>query len=161
MPMETLEVGRGPEESRATRAWKALSPVVRRWTVVLAATAVTAAAAVVLSHTVAEHRAEGRPGRPSAHARQQFGAPPWAMRPREIPSFTLANRTDRRVLVSTPPGFVFTIPAHRRLLFARGPVCTYQSFTARFRHGAVIGTIRRFCSADRWVIRRSGRAVLR
>ena len=35
MPMETLDVGRGPEDSRAARLWKALSPVVRRWTVVL------------------------------------------------------------------------------------------------------------------------------
>jgi len=75
--------------------------------------------------------------------------------------FALVNRTGQRVFVSTPPHFLFTIPPHRRLLFARVPVCTYQRFTARFREGPPIGTIRDFCTASRWVVLPSGGAHLR
>jgi hypothetical protein len=85
--------------------------------------------------------------------------PPWVTGPVGASGqaqFALVNRTGRRVLVSTPPRFVFTIPPHGRLSFARVPVCTYQRFTARFGDGRELGTIEDFCGARRWVLLRSG-----
>ena len=156
--METLEIGHGSERSRLARAWGALPPWGRRVGTVLAALVVVSAGAVALAH-VDLHKSAAPAGAPSARRTEvAMSPPPWVLRRRYAtePAFALVNRTGRRVFVSTPPRFVFTIPPHKRLLFARAPVCTYQQFTARFRHGPPIGTIHHFCSASRWVILRSG-----
>ena len=160
--METLEIGHGADESRLVRSWKALPSWARRALTVLAALVVIAAGAVVVTHvdtTAGPEQAEPS----SRRTRETMQPPPWVLHPRYTtePAFALVNRTGRRVFVSTPPRFVFTIKPHQRLLFARAPVCTYQQFTARFRHGPPIGTIRNFCSASRWVVLRSGVTRLR
>lgn len=168
MPMETLDIGEGPYRSRLARVWDALSPAVRRAVVVAAAVALGIGAGVALARSHGDLQAAGKAAPEAARtyslkAADGLGPPPWAQMPRHAtePAFALVNRTARRVFVSTPPRFVFTIPPHQRLLFARAPVCTYQSFTARFRHGPPLGTIHDFCSANRWVVLPPGEVRLR
>ncbi|MDX6324084.1 MAG: hypothetical protein QOK15_438 [Nocardioidaceae bacterium] len=163
MPMEKLDIGQGPEEPRLAGWWHALPPAVRRTLLVLAAVGISIAAGVAWARTDFHQAAQPAAMPNVGRTADALGPPPWAMRPRQIrePSFALVNRSDRRVFVSTPPRFVFTVPPHRRLLFARAPVCTYQRFTARFGHGPPIGTIRNFCSENSWTILRSGEARLR
>jgi hypothetical protein len=162
MPMETLEIGPGPDRSRLARIWDALSPGARRYLVLVLAIGFTIGAAVTLAHTDVRDTAQGPPSPYRGPTGDALGPPPWAMQPRQMrePAFQLVNRTGQRVFVSTPPRFVFTVPPHRRLLFARAPVCTYQRFTARFRHGPALGTIHDFCSASRWVVLPSGKVRL-
>ena len=161
MPLETLEIGHGSEQSRLARAWSALAPWARWALTVLAAVVVVSAGAVVVTHVHATDADRVEPSS-SRRTRDAMRPPPWVLSPRYTtePAFALVNRTNRRIFVSTPPRFVFTVEPHQRLLFARAPVCTYQRFTARFRHGPPIGTIRHFCSASRWVVLRSGTARL-
>lgn len=160
MPIERLDIGRGPEQSRLARLWTRLPAGARRGVVALLAVGMSVGAVLVTvtQHDHLVHRAPATPHR-TGH---ELGPPPWAVKPRlaRLRNFELVNRSGRRLFVSTPPRFVFTVPPHRSLQFRRAPVCHYQRFTARFRHGPPLGTISHFCSASRWVVPRSGPARL-
>ncbi len=169
MPQETLEIGTPRPQSRIVRAWSRLAPGSRTGVVLVTVALVSLAAGMLLPPLLEEEATvpATSPGLRAAGGDEFSPAmrpPPWVTGPSVDAgpaAFALVNRTGRRVLVSTPPRFVFTILSRDTLMFSRAPVCTYQRFTARFADGEVIGTIEDFCRAERWVLLPSGRGRLR
>jgi len=172
MPFETLEIGKPTKETLLGRLRRRLGPRAPAWALVVTLVAAGFGSGVLLSH-LAHRPPDGERGqttrsglRPAEDpvTAEAMRPPPWVTGPRPALApvqFSLVNRTSHTVFVSTPPKFVFTVPARGRLSFARLPVCAYQRFTARLADGRVLGTIEDFCEAEEWLLLRTGRAVLR
>jgi hypothetical protein len=181
MPMETLDIGDGQDPGgrwrRAVRSRLArvLRPTTHRRRVAWSVTGVGLVTGALLAWTLAAPTPQV--GQPTADAPTVAGLrraepeeglrhlrpPPWVTRraPTTSVMFVLVNRSERRVRISTPPRFVFTVAPNDRVRFARRPVCGYQRFTASFPTGPPIGTLRHFCQARRWVVLPSGQTRLR
>jgi hypothetical protein len=164
MPMETLDIGDG--QSRITRFWSGLSAR-RRWSLSLPVLVVGIVAGLLLNRLAREPAVdlEAAAALPASAASAlpspALRPPPWVTGPRTGKvDFAMVNLSSRRVFVSNPPRFMFTIEPHGTIRFCRLRVCSHMRFSVSFTNGRKIDMLRDFCHEHRWVLLPSGRTRL-